>query len=85
MQIKEKMHVPVTICFPDYAFNEYAHISFFQKWFFFKILLLKTDHMDRHKNLRISLLWVLRKKETLARAIFGKICYVACMINCAGK
>ena len=31
MQIKEKMHVPVTICFPDYAFNEYAHISFFQK------------------------------------------------------
>ena len=25
MQIEEKMHVPVTICFPDYAFNENIH------------------------------------------------------------
>ena len=32
---------------------------------------------DRHKNLRTSLFWVFRKKETFAWVIFGKICYVA--------
>ena len=41
--------------------------------------------IDKHKNLRASLSWDLRKKETFACAIFGKICYVACAINRAGK
>ena len=37
-----------------------------------------------HKNLRINLFWVFRKKETFASAIFGKI-YIACTVNSAGK
>ena len=39
----------------------------------------------RHKNLSISLLWVLRKKGTFACAIFLKICYIACVISHTGK
>ena len=42
-------------------------------------------YYDRHRNLRTSLLWVLRKKSTFACTIFSKICYVAWEINCAGK
>ena len=26
IQINEKMHVQVTVCFPDYAFNENIHM-----------------------------------------------------------
>ena len=33
----------------------------------------------------MRLFWVLRKKGTLACTIFGKICYVACAINCTGQ
>ena len=35
--------------------------------------------------LRTSLFRVFRKKETFAWVIFGKVCYVACANNCAGK
>ena len=41
--------------------------------------------IDRRKNLRTSLSWDFRKKETFARATFGKIYYVASAINRAGK
>ena len=33
------------------------------------------------QKLKTKSLWVLRKKETLACAIFGKSCYVACTIT----
>ena len=48
----------------------------FNLWFYFPY--------DRHKNLRASLL-SLQKKETFASMVFGKNCYVACMINHFGK
>ena len=38
-----------------------------------------------HKDLRTSLFWVFRKKETFVCAIFDKICYIACVINRADK
>ena len=41
---------------------------------------LMTDTKIKDKSL-LSL----QKKETFAHAIFSKICYVACAINCAGK
>ena len=41
--------------------------------------------IDRHKNLKTSLSWDFRKKETFACAIFGKIYYVTSAINRAGK
>ena len=28
MQIEEKMLMPVTVCFPDYAFNENTYVLF---------------------------------------------------------
>ena len=30
-QIGEKMHMPVTVLFPDYAFNEIIHMYCFHK------------------------------------------------------
>ena len=41
--------------------------------------------MADKKNVRASLFWVLRKKETFACTIFSKICYVTCAINRADK
>ena len=72
--------MPITICFLNYTFNELIHMSCFHKCF-----PNYTFSYDRHKNLRKSLLWVLRKKETFDCAIFDKTCYVACTINCACK
>ena len=39
LQIKEKTHVPVTVHFPDYAFNENIHMYCFHKWDVFLIYL----------------------------------------------
>ena len=33
MQIDEKAHVPVTVRFPNYAFNENIHMYCFYKWY----------------------------------------------------
>ena len=43
------------------------------------ILLLQTQ------KFKAKSLWVFRKKETFACAIFGKICYVVWAINPTGK
>ena len=53
--------------------NSGNRMLLFNSWFYFSY--------DRHKNLRTSLFWVFRKKETFASAIVSKICYVACVIN----
>ena len=37
------------------------------------------------QKLKNKSLLSLKKKETFASVIFGKICYVACVINHAGK
>ena len=46
MQTELKTDVPVTVCFPDYVFNENIHIYCFHKWDVFLIQLF----YDRHKN-----------------------------------
>ena len=46
IQINEKMYVQVTVCFPDYAFNENIHIYCFHEWDVFLIDLFN----DRPKN-----------------------------------
>ena len=47
IQMEEKIHVPVTVCFPDYAFNENIHSMYlFHEWDVFLIHLF----CDRHKN-----------------------------------
>ena len=76
------MHMPVTIHFPNYAFSEHIHMSYFQKW---NVFLIKPFSYGRHKNLRVGLPWVLANKETFASTIFSEICYVACAINCTSK
>ena len=39
LQTKEKTHLPVTVRFPDYAFNENIHMYCFHKWDVFLIYL----------------------------------------------
>ena len=39
LQIEEKTHIPVTVCFPDYAFNENMHMYCFHEWDVFLIYL----------------------------------------------
>ena len=47
IQIKEKTHVPVTVRFPDYVFNESIHNMYcFHEWDVFLI----HHFYDRHKN-----------------------------------
>ena len=57
---------------PILHINTSNNVSFHSRFYF---------SYDRHKNL----FWVLREKETFARAIFTNICYVACTINRVGK
>ena len=58
IQTKEKMHVPVTICFPGYALNYNIHNLYcFHEWDVSLIHLF----CDRHKKYRTSLFRVLRK------------------------
>ena len=69
MQVEEKAHIPVTICFPDYAFNESIHNMYcFHEWDVSLIHLFMIDTK-------------IKKKSLLS---FEKICYVACIINRAG-
>ena len=39
IQIKEKIHVPVTILFPDYAFNGRMYMIEIHRWNVFLIIL----------------------------------------------
>ena len=58
-------------CFPDYTFSYEKQVS------------QRTSLTKNTKNK--SPLRLEEKKETLASAIFCKICYVACAINCVCK
>ena len=42
-QIKEKMHMPVTVCFPDFSFDESIHMLFSGMGCFRDIPFLMTD------------------------------------------
>ena len=46
IQIEEKAHMQVTVCFANYAFNENIHIYCFHEWDVFLIHLFN----DRLKN-----------------------------------
>ena len=49
IQIEEKTHVPETIHFPDYVFNENTHSMYcFHEWDISLILI--HPFYDRHKN-----------------------------------
>ena len=82
IQTEKKTHVPVTVGFPDYAFNENMHDVLLSRMGCFPdtLFLWQTQKL---KN--TSLLSLKKKKGTFACAIFGKICYVACVINRAGQ
>ena len=56
----KKKHVPGIICFPNYAFHDYIHMFLFSKMKCFPNYIFSYDW---HKNLRKSLLWILRKKN----------------------
>ena len=74
------MLAPVAVSFLDFAFNnENIDMYCFHEWDAFLI----TFSYDT-KKLKSKSLLSLEKKETFACLIFGKICYVACAINCAG-
>ena len=48
MQIEEKIHVPVTILFPDYVFNENIHnMNCLHKWDVSLIHLFMTETKSR--------------------------------------
>ena len=79
IQIKEKTHMPVTVYFPGYAFNENIYIYCFHKWDVFLIYLFLW-HTQKLSNK--SLLRVLSKKEVVQ---FSVKCYALCVINSAGK
>ena len=51
MQIKEKAHMPVTIRFPDYAFNENIHMYSFQEWNVSLIQLFYDRQKIKNKSL----------------------------------
>ena len=55
-----RKHVPGIICFPNYAFHDYIHMFLFSKMKCFPNYIFSYDW---HKNLRKSLLWILRKKK----------------------
>ena len=75
------MHMPVTVCFIDYAFNENIHKYCFHEWdvFLIYLFLWQTQKLSNESLLNLE------KKETFASVISNKICYVACMINHIGK
>ena len=55
-------------------------------WVYPHFLMLKSLlNLTKLSWFKRSLRWVLRGKETFACVIFGKVYYVACTINCAGK
>ena len=41
--MKEKMHMPVTVCFPDFSFDESIHMLFSGMGCFRDIPFLMTD------------------------------------------
>ena len=75
--IEEKMHVPVSVRFPDNAFNENMHMYCFHIWDFFPDIPFMTDT----EIYRANLFWFLRKKETFACTVFSEIYYVTCTIQ----
>ena len=71
IQVEEKALVPVTIRFPDYAFNENIHNMYcFQEWYVSLIHFFMTDT---------------KNKEHVSFESWEKICYVAFAINHAGQ
>ena len=67
IQVEEKTLVPVTIHFPNYAFNENIHnMYFFQEWYVSLIHFFMTDT---------------KNKEHVSFESWEKICYVPCTIN----
>ena len=68
------MHMPVTVRFIDYIFNENIHKYCFHEWDVFQIYLF----LWQTQKLSDESLLNLEKKRS-------KICYVACAINHTGK
>ena len=76
------MHVSVTVCFTDYAFNENIHNMY---WFHKCDVLPDTPFFRTDTKIKEHVSFESWKKtKTFACVIFGKICYVAYAINRAG-
>ena len=80
--LKEEKNLKLKTCKAlQYNITWILHISSSNKMF---SSIHDFTFLMTHK-LRTSLFWVFRKKESFASTIFGKNCYVACVINCARK
>ena len=69
--------MPITVRFPDYAFNKNIE-NCFHEWNVFLIRLFYDTKIKEHVSFESR-----EKKQTFACAMFGKI-YVASAINRAG-
>ena len=82
IQIKEKTCVQVTVCFPDYAFNENIHLLFSQMECFPNISFYKHISYESWEKNKLLLAWFLANFVMLPAWLIALANWFASMPAC---